>query len=99
MITLVHCDTESLATLEGALERMGYRSCRAGHPDQAAPAGPVILMGAGPLDPAAAQLKATGWWRELPQLAADGRRCWGSTSACTSWPKAARNRPGARAWA
>jgi imidazole glycerol phosphate synthase glutamine amidotransferase subunit len=77
MITLVHCDTGSLVTLEGALERMGYRSCRAGTPDQAAPSGPVILLGTGPLDPAAAQLKATGWWRELPQVAADGRAVLG----------------------
>jgi imidazole glycerol phosphate synthase glutamine amidotransferase subunit len=77
MITLVHCGTESLYALEGALERLGFDSCRAGRPDQAAPAGPVILLGAGPMEPVSALLKRTGWWRELPQLAADGRAVLG----------------------
>jgi len=73
MITLITFGNESFTTLEGAVQRMGFGSCRAARPDQAAPAGPIILAGAGPLDPACAQLKASGWWRELPQLAANGR--------------------------
>ena len=78
MITLIQLGNESLHTLEGALRRMGFGCCRAERPDQAAPLGPIILMGTGPLDPASLQLK---------------------TSACISWPKAARSRRGAPAWA
>jgi imidazole glycerol-phosphate synthase subunit HisH len=77
MITLIHFGTESLVTLEGAMARLGFSHCRATRPDQAAPDGPVILAGSGPMDPACAQLKASGWWRELPQLAADGRAVLG----------------------
>ena len=73
MITLIHLGHESLSTLEGALRRMGFQSCRADHPDQAAAGGPIILAGCGPMDPACAQLKHSGWWRELPQLAIYGR--------------------------
>jgi imidazole glycerol phosphate synthase glutamine amidotransferase subunit len=77
MITLVHYGNESLQALEGAVDRMGFRSCWAGRPEQAAPRGTIILAGAGPLDLACAQLKASGWWRELPQMAADGRAVLG----------------------
>jgi imidazole glycerol phosphate synthase glutamine amidotransferase subunit len=73
MITLIQLGNESLHTLEGALRRMGFGCCRAERPDQAAPLGPIILMGTGPLDPASLQLKNSGWWRDLPQMAADGR--------------------------
>ncbi|MDR3670464.1 MAG: hypothetical protein P4L36_06455 [Holophaga sp.] len=73
MITLIPIPGESLHALEGALRRMGFGSCRAARPDQVAPGGPVILHGSGPLDPAGAQLKNSGWWRELPQMVADGR--------------------------
>jgi imidazole glycerol phosphate synthase glutamine amidotransferase subunit len=73
MITLIQLGNESLHTLEGALGRMGFRCAGAGRPDQAPPLGPIILMGAGPLDPASLQLKSSGWWRELPQMVADGR--------------------------
>jgi imidazole glycerol phosphate synthase glutamine amidotransferase subunit len=73
MITLIPFAAESLTTLEGALGRLGYAHCQAGKPDLAAPAGPVVLMGTGPLERAATLLKACGWWRELPQVAADGR--------------------------
>jgi len=73
MITLISLPGESLGTLEGALDRMGYGHCRAASPDQAAGIGPVLLAGGGPLAPACASLKASGWWRELPQLAANGR--------------------------
>jgi imidazole glycerol phosphate synthase glutamine amidotransferase subunit len=77
MITFIDYGSESLHALEGAVRRMGFRSCRAGRPEQAAPGGPIILAGSGPLDLACAQLKASGWWRELPQLAADGRAVLG----------------------
>jgi imidazole glycerol phosphate synthase glutamine amidotransferase subunit len=77
MITLIHYGSESLYALEGAVRRMGFGCCRAARPDQAAPAGPILLAGSGPMDLACAQLKAAGWWRELPQLAADGRAVLG----------------------
>jgi imidazole glycerol phosphate synthase glutamine amidotransferase subunit len=73
MITLIHLGNESLSTLEGAMRRLGFSSCRAARPDQAAPAGPIVLTGSGPMDPACAQLKGSGWWRELPELAGCGR--------------------------
>jgi len=77
MITLIHFGNESLFALEGAARRLGLACCRAARPDQAAPAGPLVLAGAGPLDEACARLKASGWWRELPQMAADGRALLG----------------------
>jgi imidazole glycerol-phosphate synthase subunit HisH len=77
MITLIHYGTGSLVALEGAMDRLGLSHCRAARPDQAAAAGPFVLAGSGPMDPACAQLKAAGWWRELPQLAADGRAVLG----------------------
>jgi imidazole glycerol phosphate synthase glutamine amidotransferase subunit len=73
MITLIPLGTESLIPLEGALDRLGYDHCRAARPDQAAAAGPVVLMGAGPLEQACQGLKASGWWQDLPQAAANGR--------------------------
>jgi imidazole glycerol phosphate synthase glutamine amidotransferase subunit len=73
MITFVSFHGGSLTTLEGAMDRIGFGHCRAASPDQAAPDGPIVLAGSGPLDPAYAALKASGWWRELPQLAAAGR--------------------------
>jgi imidazole glycerol phosphate synthase glutamine amidotransferase subunit len=73
VITLIPTEAGSLAALEGALDRLGHRHLRAAQPDQAADAGPVILGGMGPLDRTCADLKASGWWQGLPQLAADGR--------------------------
>lgn len=73
MITLIPHACASLTTLEGALDRLGFAHVRAEGPDQAPPSGPILLPGTGPLDPACAALKASGWWWELPQLAAAGR--------------------------
>jgi imidazole glycerol phosphate synthase glutamine amidotransferase subunit len=77
MITLIPLGAESLTPLEGVLDRLGYGHCRAVRPDQAAPAGPVILMGAGPLERSCQALKASGWWQALPQAAANGRAVLG----------------------
>jgi imidazole glycerol phosphate synthase glutamine amidotransferase subunit len=77
VITLVEFGHQGQAALEGALARLGYRCSRAAHPDQAAPAGPVLVAGMGPLDQACADLKASGWWRSLPDLAGDGRAVLG----------------------
>ena len=73
MITLVAFGNESHVALEGVLDRLGFNHCRAARPDLAAPAGPVVLAGTGPLAQACADLKACGWWRELPNLVAEGR--------------------------
>jgi imidazole glycerol phosphate synthase glutamine amidotransferase subunit len=73
MITLIRFERQSLTTLEGALDRLGMAHGSALTPLEAAAEGPVILLGTGPLDWAVARLKASGWWRELPQLAAAGR--------------------------
>lgn len=77
MITLVHLGHQGPTALEGALDRLGHRHCRASRPDQAASSGPVLLAGTGPLDEACAELKASGWWRGLPDLLADGRAVLG----------------------
>ena len=73
MITLIQYGDESLQTLEGALDHLGFDHRRAVAPAGAAPAGPIVLLGAGPFDAACAALKAGGWWWDLPQLAAAGR--------------------------
>ena len=77
MMTLIDLDGESLHTLEGALDLLGFAHCRARHPSQVAPVGGLLLQGNGPFDPACAGLKAAGWWRELPQLVANGRALLG----------------------
>jgi imidazole glycerol-phosphate synthase subunit HisH len=77
VITLVPIGPQGPAALEGTLARLGYRHCRAVQPDQVAPSGPVLLAGMAPLDQACAALKASGWWRGLPDLAADGRTVLG----------------------
>jgi len=73
MITLIETGGESLHTLEGALDLLGFNHCRAATPDAAAGAGPIVLLGSGPYDGACAALKQCGWWWDLPQLAASGR--------------------------
>jgi imidazole glycerol phosphate synthase glutamine amidotransferase subunit len=73
MITFISLPGESPVTLAGAVRRLGYGHCLAARPDQAAESGPIILAGQGPLPEACARLKASGWRRELPQLAASGR--------------------------
>jgi imidazole glycerol phosphate synthase glutamine amidotransferase subunit len=73
MITLVLMGEAGLSTLEGAIQRLGFQCVRAEDPDQAPPAGPLILSGSGPFDQAAAALRDSGWWSLLPQFVADGR--------------------------
>jgi len=73
MITLIQSGAAGPHTLAGALGRMGFEYRVARTPEEAAPEGLVVLTGPGLFEPACAALKAAGWWRELPQLAADGR--------------------------
>lgn len=73
MITLVDLPGGTPASLEGALDHLGYLRTRAPRPGQAAPAGPVLLAASGSFESACAALKASGWWFELPQMLASGR--------------------------
>ncbi len=73
MITLLDYGAGNLASLEGALDRLGLEHLRAEQPDQAAGAGPLVLPGVGHFEAAQLALRERGWWRELPHLVADGR--------------------------
>ena len=73
MITLIDYGAGNLHSLEGALDRLGFQHRRAERPDQAAPGGALVLPGVGHFHAAQEALKERGWWRELPQLVADGR--------------------------
>jgi len=72
-ITLIDYDAGNLASLEGALDRLGLAHQRAATPDQAAPSGPVVLPGVGHFEAARNSLRERGWWLALPRLAAEGR--------------------------
>ena len=72
-ITLIDYDAGNLASLEGALDRLGLSYQRAATPDQAALEGPVILPGVGHFEAAQRSLREHGWWRVLPSLVAEGR--------------------------
>jgi len=73
VITLIDYDAGNLASLEGALDRLGLPYQRAATPDQAALSGPIILPGVGHFEAAQRSLRERGWWRLLPGLVADGR--------------------------
>ena len=72
-ITLIDYDAGNLASLEGALDRLGLPHQRAATPDQAALTGPIVLPGVGHFESAQKSLRERGWWRVLPSLVADGR--------------------------
>jgi imidazole glycerol phosphate synthase glutamine amidotransferase subunit len=73
IITLIDYDAGNLASLEGALKRLGLVSQRAATPDEAAPGGPIVLPGVGHFEAAQKSLRERGWWRALPGLVAEGR--------------------------
>lgn len=73
IITLIDYDAGNLASLEGALDRLGLRHKRAANPDLAADSGPLILPGVGHFESAQASLRERGWWRHLPGMVAEGR--------------------------
>jgi len=73
IITLIDYDAGNLASLEGALDRLGFAYRRAASPDLAAPDGPIVLPGVGHFDAAQRSLAERGWWRALPELVAGGR--------------------------
>ena len=72
MITLIDLGLESLHTLEGALDRLGFDHCRARQPTEPRSGGAFLLPGGASFEEACASLKASGWWQELPQRVADG---------------------------
>ncbi|MCE1203414.1 MAG: imidazole glycerol phosphate synthase subunit HisH [Holophagaceae bacterium] len=72
-ITLIDYDAGNLASLEGALDRLGLPYLRAATPDQAALEGPIVLPGVGHFEAAQRSLRERGWWRVLPSLVAEGR--------------------------
>jgi imidazole glycerol phosphate synthase glutamine amidotransferase subunit len=72
-ITLIDYDAGNLASLEGALDRLGLTHQRATAPDQAAPQGPIVLPGVGHFESAQKSLRDRGWWLALPALVAEGR--------------------------
>jgi imidazole glycerol phosphate synthase glutamine amidotransferase subunit len=72
-ITLIDYDAGNLASLEGALDRLGLVYQRAATPDQAALTGPIVLPGVGHFEAAQRSLRERGWWRVLPSLVAEGR--------------------------
>jgi imidazole glycerol phosphate synthase glutamine amidotransferase subunit len=73
MITLIDYGAGNLASLEGALDRLGLEYVRAERPDQGAETGPLVLPGVGHFEAAQKALRDRGWWREIPGLVADGR--------------------------
>lgn len=73
VLTLIDYDAGNLASLEGALDRLGLAYVRAASPDQAAAAGPIVLPGVGHFEAAQRSLRERGWWSELPGLVAGGR--------------------------
>lgn len=72
-LTLIDYDAGNLASLEGALERLGFAYRRAASPDQAMDSGPIVLPGVGHFEAAQRSLRERGWWSELPGLVAGGR--------------------------
>ena len=72
-ITLIDYDAGNLASLEGALDRLGLAHHRAPSPDQAAALGPIVLPGVGHFESARRSLVDRGWWEAIPQLVAEGR--------------------------
>ena len=73
MIHLIDTRRPGLTTLEGALDRLGFSHRRVARPAEVQAAGPLILPDGGAYEEVAGLLRTAGWWREVPQLVADGR--------------------------
>ncbi len=73
MITILDYGAGNLASLEGALDRLGFQHRRAERPDQIADKGALILPGVGHFEAAQKALRARGWWSTLPHFVAEGR--------------------------
>ena len=68
MITLIDYGAGNLASLEGALSRLGFASQRAATPAADA-GGPLLLPGVGHFGAAKRRLQDSGWWKALPEYA------------------------------
>lgn len=68
MITILDYGAGNLASLEGALGRLGLPFQRAATPAEEA-GGTLILPGVGHFGAAKAALQSSGWWTALPELA------------------------------
>lgn len=68
MITILDYGAGNLASLEGALARLGLTSARAATPGDDA-GGILLLPGVGHFGTAKRALQASGWWDALPDLA------------------------------
>jgi len=73
MLTLIDYDAGNLASLVGALDRLGLAYHIAQGPDEVGKDGPLILPGVGHFESARRSLVQRGWWTELPGLVASGR--------------------------
>ncbi|HJU84353.1 MAG TPA: hypothetical protein VJ600_09085 [Holophagaceae bacterium] len=71
MITVIDHGAGNLASLEGALEAMGFAFRRATRPEEAE--GLLLLPGDGHFGAARRGLVDTGWWEALPRLVAEGQ--------------------------
>lgn len=70
MITVIDHGAGNLASLEGALEAMGFAFRRATRPEEAE--GVLVLPGDGHFGAARTALVDTGWWEALPRLVEQG---------------------------
>ena len=68
MITLIDYGAGNLASLEGALSRLGLAFRRAATPAEDA-GGLLLLPGVGHFGAAKRALQASGWWQALPEAA------------------------------
>ena len=68
MITILDYGAGNLASLEGALDRLGFVYQRAATPAEDA-GGLLLLPGVGHFGAAKQALKASGWWGALPERA------------------------------
>ena len=68
MITILDYGAGNLASLEGALDRLGFARARAATPAEDA-GGLLLLPGVGHFSAAKRALQASGWWEALPRLA------------------------------
>ncbi len=70
MITILDYGAGNLASLEGALDQLGFAHKRASRPEEAAESGPLVLPGVGHFEAAQKALFERGWWSLLPYLVA-----------------------------
>ncbi|HET8900669.1 MAG TPA: imidazole glycerol phosphate synthase subunit HisH [Holophagaceae bacterium] len=68
MITLIDYGAGNLASLEGALARLGFAFQRAATPAEDA-GGLLLLPGVGHFGAAKRRLQDSGWWKALPEYA------------------------------